>query len=46
VRVHKSYIVNLDRLTAFTQTHLCVGTAEIPIGLTYRNSLYQVLGYK
>jgi DNA-binding LytR/AlgR family response regulator len=46
VRVHKSYVVNLDRLTAFTQTHLNVGTAEIPIGLTYRSNLYQMLGYK
>jgi DNA-binding LytR/AlgR family response regulator len=46
VRVHKSYIVNLDHLTAFTQTHLSIGSTEIPIGLTYRSSLYQVLGYK
>lgn len=36
VRVHRSYIVNKDKVTAFTKNDIEIGTTEIPIGEHYK----------
>lgn len=36
IRVHRSYIVNMDKITAFTTTDVEVGGVEIPIGTLYK----------
>jgi DNA-binding LytR/AlgR family response regulator len=38
-RVQKSYIVNVEKIAAYDTKYLQLGTAKIPIGLAYRNSL-------
>ena len=38
IRVHRSYIVNLNRVTAFTKHDVEIGDHEIPIGDNYRSS--------
>lgn len=39
VRVHRSYIVNQEKITAFTKNDVEIGNIEIPIGNSYKNSI-------
>ncbi|RYF71018.1 MAG: response regulator transcription factor [Cytophagaceae bacterium] len=46
-RVHKSFIVNLDRITSVNHNNFFVGETKIPLGISYRDHLpniYQLLG--
>ncbi|MFK7925261.1 MAG: LytTR family transcriptional regulator DNA-binding domain-containing protein, partial [Bacteroidia bacterium] len=38
-RVHRSYIVNLEEISAYTQQDIEIGNKEIPIGLSYKKGL-------
>lgn len=42
VRIHRSYIVNLDYITEFSSKSVTVGNTELPISRTYKDS---ALGY-
>lgn len=39
VRVHRSFIVNIDKVTGIKGYILMIGTHEIPWGVTYRNEI-------
>lgn len=39
VRIHKSYIVALDKITAYCKDHVVVNDIEMPVGITYRQKL-------
>lgn len=39
IRVHRSYIVNKDKVTAFTKNDIEIENVEIPIGRNYRETL-------
>ncbi len=41
-RVHKSYIINMKRVTAYNQNNFFVEEAKIPIGVSYRADLPNV----
>ncbi|WP_299367262.1 LytTR family DNA-binding domain-containing protein [Winogradskyella sp.] len=43
VRVHRSYIVNISKVTAFTKIDVEIGAIEIPIGAIYKNSVFDIL---
>ncbi len=43
VRVHKSFIVRLDRIEAIERNHILIGQERIPIGDSYQSSLFQTL---
>lgn len=43
LRVHRSYIVNLAHVTAFTANDVEVGKFEIPIGDSYKAYVYKVI---
>ncbi len=43
VRVHRSYIVNERRIRKIEGNQLQVVSAKVPIGQSYRESLYQRL---
>lgn len=43
LRVHKSYIVNLDKVTAYSASQLEINTHEIPIGRTYKELIMKQL---
>ncbi|MEZ0487208.1 LytR/AlgR family response regulator transcription factor [Fibrella aquatica] len=46
-RVHKSYIVNLERITSYNHTNFFIGDVKIPLGTSYRDhvpNIYQLLG--
>ncbi|GAA4842583.1 response regulator transcription factor [Algivirga pacifica] len=39
IRVHRSYIVNVDQVDGLEDNHLLIGEVTIPIGKTYREEL-------
>ena len=39
LRIHRSFIVAIDKITAFTQNDIEIGDQEIPIGKLYRHQL-------
>ena len=39
IRIHRSYIVNKNKITAYTKNDIEIGKAEIPIGDNYRNNI-------
>ncbi|RBL90530.1 LytR/AlgR family response regulator transcription factor [Chitinophaga flava] len=43
LRIHRSFIVNLARVTAFTLQDVEVGQMELPIGNSYREFVFKVL---
>lgn len=43
LRVHRSFIVNTKRITAFTQHDIEIDQKEIPIGVSYKKSVMALL---
>lgn len=43
MRIHKSYIVSLSKIEAFTATTIDVPAKELPIGRSYKNSVFETL---
>ncbi|MGQ3679189.1 LytR/AlgR family response regulator transcription factor [Tenacibaculum discolor] len=39
IRIHRSYIVNIDKITAYTKNDIEIGKIEIPIGENFRSNL-------
>lgn len=44
IRIHKSYLVPISRISAVSPTHIRLGEKEIPIGRTYKNIVLKRLG--
>lgn len=44
LRIHRSFIVAMEKVQAFSATSVELGKAEIPIGRFYKNEVLQVLG--
>nr|WP_293837472.1 LytTR family DNA-binding domain-containing protein [uncultured Arsenicibacter sp.] len=47
VRVHKSYLINVTKITGYDRQHLWIGKCKIPIGGSYKaglQKLFTVLG--
>ena len=43
LRTHRSYIVNQSKITAFTAQDIEIGDIEIPIGISYKKGVLEVL---
>jgi DNA-binding LytR/AlgR family response regulator len=43
MRVHRSYIVNTRKITSYTMQDIEIGTAEIPIGISYKKEVMKLL---
>ncbi|AOM78088.1 LytR/AlgR family response regulator transcription factor [Pedobacter steynii] len=43
LRIHRSYLINLKKVTAFTAYDIEIGSKEIPIGASYKEYVYKVL---
>lgn len=41
VRCHQSYVISLDKLTAYTNTYACIGNTKIPISRRYQQAFLQ-----
>jgi DNA-binding LytR/AlgR family response regulator len=46
LRIHRSYIISLNRITSIGPVSVFIGKKELPIGKTYRNSVLDQLNYK
>jgi DNA-binding LytR/AlgR family response regulator len=44
VRIHRSYIVSLNKIKSFTNESVEVGNKELPIGKLYRNGFMKAQG--
>jgi DNA-binding LytR/AlgR family response regulator len=44
MRVHKSFIVALDKISSITATNINIGATQVPIGQTYKNQVLKLLG--
>ncbi|EZH75727.1 chemotaxis protein CheY [Aquimarina atlantica] len=45
LRTHRSYIVAIDKITAYTQKDVEIDTIEIPIGSSYANKVFSILSH-
>ena len=43
LRIHRSYIINTDKITAYTKHDIEIGKTEIPIGDSYRRGVEEFL---
>lgn len=43
LRVHKSYIVNLEKITGYNSVHIMMKNIELPIGRIYREKVVTIL---
>lgn len=43
VRIHRSFIINRDKVTAYTKQDVEIATKEIPIGDSYKSALEKLL---
>ena len=46
VRVHRSFIVNKDKIKVIEGNRIFIGSIEVPIGLNYRDQFLRALGIK
>lgn len=42
-RIHKSYIISMDKITAVRRDIICVGNEELPLGETFRSNMEEIL---
>lgn len=42
LRIHRSYIVSVDKITAFTKTDVEIGRIELPIGKSFTNAFLKL----
>lgn len=43
LRIHRSFIVNMSKVTAFTQQDVELGSVQLPIGNSYKEYVYKML---
>jgi len=43
IRIHRSFIVNLNRIDAYTATDVEIGKSSVPIGRNYKNDVIKLL---
>ncbi len=43
IRIHRSYIVNIKNITAFTAADIEIGSVVLPIGASYKEYIFKVL---
>lgn len=44
LQIHRSFIVNLDRVTAYTKQDVEIGAKELPVGEFYKEGVWERLG--
>lgn len=45
IRIHKSFVVSVAKITAFNARTIFVGETELPVGRTYKNEVMKTLKY-
>ena len=44
LRIHRSYLINVDKLTAYNAEEIFIGKTSLPIGTNYKKLVGMVLG--
>ena len=44
-RVHKSYIISIDKIDKIEYNHIFIGEKKIPIGMQFRDTFYRIIDY-
>jgi DNA-binding LytR/AlgR family response regulator len=44
IRIHKSYIISVESITAVRKNSVFIGEMELPVGETYRGAVRQLTG--
>jgi len=44
VRIHKSYVVSIDKITAIKRDLICIGKVELPLSESYRSEVDRLIG--
>jgi len=44
MRIHKSYLIALDKIDSIERNHVKIGTESLPIGDSYRREFFEVIG--
>ncbi len=45
IRIHRSYLVAINRITRFSPVMVAIGNKEFPIGTSYRKDVFEKLDY-
>ncbi len=45
LRIHKSYIISLDKITSIRKGSVFLGTAEVPVSDNYKEALLSIVGH-
>jgi DNA-binding LytR/AlgR family response regulator len=45
IRIHKSYIISLDKITSIRKGSVFLGSAEVPVSDNYKEALMAVVGH-
>ncbi len=43
IRVHKSFIISVDKITSVRKNRICINEKEIPLSDFYRNNLFKII---
>lgn len=46
VRIHRSYAVNIDRMSSFSDGEVCIGKLKLPLGRNYREEFLNRFYFK
>lgn len=46
IRIHRSYIVSIRRITSFSPVSVAIGEKKFPVGSSYRDAVFERLDYK
>ena len=46
VRIHRSYAVNIERMSSFSDGEVCVGKVQLPLGRNYRDEFLNRFNFK
>jgi DNA-binding LytR/AlgR family response regulator len=44
MRIHKSYLIALDKIDSIERNHVKIGTESLPIGDSYKREFFEVIG--
>jgi len=45
LRIHKSYIISLDKITSIRKSSVFLGTSEVPVSDNYKDALLTIVGH-
>ena len=44
IRIHKSYLISVDKINSIVRNHVKIGNESLPIGDSYRKEFFGIIG--